>query len=85
MNTFGHLKFKKEDSFEEAIKKLESIVSLLDEGNLSLDETLSLYEEGIGLYRYCNDYLEKSEQKIQILMNGEEISFELSDAKIKGD
>ncbi|WP_053957131.1 exodeoxyribonuclease VII small subunit [Inediibacterium massiliense] len=79
MNTSTNLKFKKEDSFEEAIEKLESIVNLLDEGTLSLDKTLALYEEGIHIYRYCNDQLDKSEQKIQILMNGKETSFELSD------
>lgn len=75
MNTLQNLKLQKNDSFEAAIKKLEETVSLLDEGQLTLDETLSLYEEGIKLYRYCNNILDKAEQKINIMMDGEEISF----------
>lgn len=69
-------KIESSDSFEAAIKKLEEIVSSLEEGNLTLDETLSLYEEGIRLYRYCNDKLDKADQKITFIKNENEIAFE---------
>lgn len=62
---------EKDLSFEDAMKRLEEIVSLLDEGDLTLNETLSLYEEGIRLYKRCNEILEKTEQKITILIKGD--------------
>ncbi|QXM07477.1 exodeoxyribonuclease VII small subunit [Crassaminicella indica] len=73
------MKLSNDDSFENAIKKLEKTVALLDEGNLTLDETLSLYEEGIKLYRYCNNILNNAEQKINIIINGKETSFSSCD------
>lgn len=79
MNTSKNIKQTPNDSFEQAIKKLEEIVMLLDEGKLPLDETLALYEEGIRLYRYCNNKLDKTEQKINIVMNENEVSFNVDD------
>ncbi|WZL71437.1 exodeoxyribonuclease VII small subunit [Clostridiaceae bacterium 35-E11] len=82
MNT----KVERNDSFEGAVKKLEEIVSLLEEGKLTLDEMLSLYEEGIGLYRYCNDKLDKANQKITLIKNQNEVSFEsVSTDDFKGE
>lgn len=79
-------KEKKVDSFETAITALEEIVKNLDEGKLTLDDTLSLYEEGIRLYRYCNDTLRKAEQKISILVNDQEEPMDFSDFdNLKGD
>ena len=54
-------------SFEEAMKRLEEIANMLENGQASLDESLALYEEGIKLVRYCNDKLDRAEQKIRIL------------------
>ncbi|WP_246637664.1 exodeoxyribonuclease VII small subunit [Crassaminicella profunda] len=79
MNTSQNLRLKNNDSFENALKKLEEVLTLLDEGKLTLDETLSLYEEGIKLYRYCNNILDQAEQKISIMMDGKEISFSSCD------
>ncbi|TCO79197.1 exodeoxyribonuclease VII small subunit [Marinisporobacter balticus] len=79
MNTSKNITQKSNDSFEEAIKKLEEIVILLDEGKLTLDATLSLYEEGIRLYRACNNKLDQTEQKINILINNEEVTFHSGD------
>ena len=60
-------------TFEEAIKRLEEIAGKLENGQASLDESLSLYEEGIALVRYCNELLNRAEQKIRILdPNGSE-------------
>ena len=54
-------------SFEEAMKRLEEIAGKLENGQASLDESLSLYEEGIRLVRFCNEKLNLAEQKIRIL------------------
>ena len=51
-------------TYEEAYNKLESILERLESKNTSLDESLSLYEEGIKLYKYCNKLLENAELKI---------------------
>jgi len=65
------LKTKKkseEISFEEYLKKLESIVQQLEEGELTLDESVKLYEEGISISKLCLDKLNKTKQKIEQLV-----------------
>lgn len=58
--------------FEEALERLEQIVSQLEEGSLGLDESLKIFDEGIKLTHLCTKKLEESEKKIQILMkNGQ--------------
>ena len=57
--------------FEDALKGLEAIVERLENGDLSLDETLSEYENGIKLYKQCVVLLENAEKKIQILVKDE--------------
>jgi exodeoxyribonuclease VII small subunit len=58
---------KKDISFETKIERLDIIVQTLDEGNVPLDTMLELYEEGMNLAQQCREYLEKSEQKIEII------------------
>lgn len=53
--------------FEEAMQLLEDIVRKLESGNLSLDESLSAFEEAVGLVKLCNEKLEDAEQKVRIL------------------
>ena len=55
-------------SFEESLKKLESIVNKLEKGDLSLDESLKLFEEGVGLSAACKKELEEAEGKVEILL-----------------
>lgn len=64
---------EEELSFEDALKKLESIVGTLEKGQLSLDESLKRFEEGIRLSRLCNKKLMETEQKVEKLIkkNGE--------------
>ena len=59
----------KEINFEDAMKKLEEITSELEKGDLSLDESVKKFEEGIKLSKECNKILEDSEKKINILIN----------------
>ena len=54
-------------TFESAMQRLEEIVSELEKGNLSLEETLSIYEEGLELTKFCNAKLDESEKKIKLL------------------
>jgi len=53
--------------FEAAIAELESIVKKLDEGDLSLEQSLALYERGVQLSRFCHAQLEQAERRIEIL------------------
>ena len=53
--------------FEEALKRLEEIVSLLESGKADLDSSLSAYEEGVALLRVCHSKLSDAEQKIELL------------------
>jgi len=55
-------------SFEESLKKLESIVDKLERGDLSLEDSLKLFEEGVGLSAACKKELEEAEGKVQILI-----------------
>jgi exodeoxyribonuclease VII small subunit len=55
-------------SFETALKQLEEIVQRLEKGELPLEESLKLYEEGIQLSRLCHGKLEEAEGKIEMLL-----------------
>ncbi|WP_017720730.1 exodeoxyribonuclease VII small subunit [Kamptonema formosum] len=54
-------------SFEEQIDRLEEIVGILDKGEAPIEEMLKLYEEGMGLARFCRTYLESAEQKVIVI------------------
>lgn len=65
---------KKELNFEEAMEKLEKISTELEDGKLTLDESVEKFEEGMKLSKACNDILEKAEKKITMLVkDGENI------------
>ena len=51
-------------SFEEAMKRLEEIVRLLENGQVSLDESIKLYEEGVSLVNSANTLLTSAKQKL---------------------
>jgi exodeoxyribonuclease VII small subunit len=56
------------NDFENAFQKLESIVQRLESEELPLDESLRLFEEGIGLSRFCHQRLEEVEKKIELIL-----------------
>ena len=58
--------------FEQALKRLEEITSKLEKGNLSLEDSLKIFEEGINLSKFCESKLIEVENKIKIL-NSQEI------------
>lgn len=57
-----------EKKFEPALARLEEIVQELEEGDLPLEQSLKLFEEGIKLSRICNARLEEAERKVEILL-----------------
>lgn len=66
-----------EIKFEEALKKLEKIVEDLERGDLSLDEALKKYQDGIELSRFCSQRLESAKKKIDLLVKNKKGEFEL--------
>lgn len=58
----------KEIKFEEAMKDLETIANDLEKGELTLEESVAKFEEGMKLSKQCNDIIEKAEKKITILL-----------------
>jgi len=58
--------------FEQALKKLESIVEEMEKGKTSLEDSLKKYEEGIKLSRFCSKKIEEAEHKIEILAKGDD-------------
>lgn len=59
-----------EMTFEVAIARLEEIVRLLESGNAPLDQSLSLFEEGVALVKLCNSRLDNAEHRVKILTMG---------------
>jgi len=57
-----------EKKFEAALSRLEEIVSELESGELGLEQSLKLFEEGVKLSRICNSRLEEAERKVEILL-----------------
>ncbi len=66
-----------EIKFEEALKKLEKIVDDLEGGELTLDEALKKYQEGIELSRLCGQRLDNAKKKIDLLMKNKKGELEL--------
>ena len=65
----------KELTFEAALARLEEIVRALDGGSAPLDESLSLFEEGVRLVKLCSGKLDGAEQRVKILIAGKEEDF----------
>jgi exodeoxyribonuclease VII small subunit len=57
-----------EPTFEVALQQLEAIVQKLEKGELPLEDSLKLYEEGIRLSRLCHGKLEEAEGRIEVLL-----------------
>jgi len=53
--------------FEDALQRLEEIVDRLETGELPLEDSLKVFEEGVALARRCSKYLEEAEKRIELL------------------
>ncbi len=60
-------------TFESALKRLEEIAKKLEEENLSLDEALKYFEEGMKLSKFCNEQLSQAENKVKIIIKDSEL------------
>ncbi len=60
-----------EKKFEQYMERLEEIVHGLENGAANLDDTLSLYEEGVKIAKKCNKMLDDAQQKVTVLAKGE--------------
>ena len=72
---------KKSYPFEASLDKLEKLVGKMEEGDLSLEDSLKIFEEGVRLTRECQEALAQAELKIKMLMeeNGEPSSIDFED------
>ncbi len=68
---------EKTKDFESSLKKLEKIVSELEEGDLPLEKSIKAFEEGIKLTRNCQKMLSEAELKIKKLVDSDDGSFDL--------
>jgi len=68
-----------EKTFEESILELEKIVSDLENGEMTLDDSMKKFEEGMNLSKHCSEILSNAEKKITIVLekNGELVEEEL--------
>ncbi len=66
---------RKEIKFEEALKRLEDIVTQLEKSDVPLEQSIALFEEGIRLSKYCSQKLNEAEQRIMKLIKSESGEF----------
>ncbi len=63
-----------EKKFEKALEKLESIVKAMESGEMTLDESLKAFQEGIELSRFCMNKLDEAERTVDMLLQeGDEV------------
>lgn len=74
---------KKEMTFEAALKRLEEIVVLLENGETPLEDSLKLFQEGAGLAAFCEEKLKKAEQTVERMAAGEDAPVEAAEKPAK--
>ncbi len=65
----------KEKSFESSLKELEEIVEQLEAGDLPLEHSLELFEQGVKLSRNCQKRLDEAERKVELLLKNNDGAF----------
>ncbi len=85
-STRSRSKTAKQPSFEQSLEQLETLVEALEEGDLSLEQALDHFEQGVTLTRSCQQQLDQAEQKIKVLIekDGEPALTTMDDA-LAGD
>lgn len=71
--------------FEEALEQLEKVVERLESGELSLEESLAAFEEGVRLVKFCNQKLTEVEKKIELLVKDKDGKLQLRPLEDAGD
>ncbi len=70
---------------EKALAELEGVVTRMEQGELSLEESLKHYERGVILRRSCQQALNEAEQKVEILMSDKNVPFSADENKAGAD
>jgi exodeoxyribonuclease VII small subunit len=65
--------------FEDDLKKLETVVEQLERGDLTLDDSVKLFEQGMKLSNACKAELDKAEGRIQVLVHGKKGSMQVAE------
>ena len=65
-------KGQSDKKFESALEELEIVVEQLESGDLSLEDSLAVFEKGVGLVKYCNQKLSEVEKKVEVLIKDKE-------------
>ncbi len=55
-------------SFEAGLKRLEEVLEALEHGNLTLEEAMRVFEEGVGLVKYCSAKLDEIERRVELIL-----------------
>ena len=71
---------KKKLSYEESVARLEDIITQLEQGQIPLEQSTTLFTEGINLVKTCSQYLDQAEEKIKVLVGDN-----LEDFSINGE
>lgn len=74
-------KKKEYTNFEDSVKNLESIVKKLEDGNLTLDQSLEEFQKGVEAYKHCNQVLNKVEGQVKLIVEKESNAVEIIDFK----
>ena len=69
--------------FEDDLRKLESVVEKLERGDLTLEESVKLFEQGIKLSGACKQELDKAEGRIQVLVQGKRGVMQIADLEVE--
>jgi len=64
--------------FEDALKRLEEIINNLEQGEVPLEETVKMFQEGITLAKICKDKLQSAEKEIQKIVKDTDGEFQLT-------
>jgi exodeoxyribonuclease VII small subunit len=78
-------KAKAKITFESALKELEKIAGHLEEGSLDLDDSITEYERGMRLAKFCHNKLEEAEKRIEILQKGDDGEIRSKKVKLNED
>jgi exodeoxyribonuclease VII small subunit len=71
--------------FEKQLTQLETVVERLERGDLPLDESVRLFEEGMKLSQACKDELEQAEGRIQVLVESKSGKMQVAEMEVEGD
>ena len=74
-----------DQSYEAALEDIEQIVEQLESGELSLEDSLAIFEKGVGLTKYCYQKLDEVEKKIEILTKDREGKLQLKNFEAAAD